>query len=546
MPGKLSGHLLRCSFIFIAILFVSCGSSRYVTHLSDLEAPSKYYLIKGVVDLQGKSVTLPENSVLVFQSGILKNGGLKGSNTRIHNAEGAFSNVAFSGTWIVPEISTTMLAKEDNLGLSNLLNLQNEKITNMVWVKPGDYTVNADKTRGALTLTSNTTLHIEGNLSLKPQTNKAFYNGYYLIHVRDAHNVRIEGNGGLLGDLRKSGVDGEYGHGICVINSDKVTIRGISIESCNGDGIAISRNCGDVSIDGVKIKDYYRNGISVVGGNNVAVQNVEVENGGLMSPMAAIDIEPNVGDSVGRVIISNFIARNCRVGIAGYMAEKSYVDDVNIENVAISKSQIPIDVKRMSRVTMRNVQIDSCDSIEYVIRAIDNKEFLFDNLQVEAPNCNAKYPFYINNENTEIINSRIVCPQIFSFHLKNAVFKNCIFEYDSFIWTAQHLLTKNVVAENCTFKGPLFMRPSNVIIKDSKISSHSSKSASVVFEEASVTDDSTPGVTFEGNTIQGYEKMEAIVRSSVRNSSISDNRSAAGATVRYNVVGLNVKETRNR
>lgn len=64
--------------------------------------PNTKYIIKHILDLNGKVVRLPENCIIEVDGGQIKNGTLVGNNTILLNPNGVdsiFNNVIQSGTW---------------------------------------------------------------------------------------------------------------------------------------------------------------------------------------------------------------------------------------------------------------------------------------------------------------------------------------------------------------------------------------------------------------------------------------------------------------
>lgn len=83
------------------------GSSRRV--ILDREKPinkqlstnNTFYVIQADFDLNGKTIIIPDNSVLVFDGGSLRNGKLTGNKTQIEAPEiKIFDDVSFTGNWI--------------------------------------------------------------------------------------------------------------------------------------------------------------------------------------------------------------------------------------------------------------------------------------------------------------------------------------------------------------------------------------------------------------------------------------------------------------
>lgn len=125
---------------------------------------------------------------------------------------------------------------------------------------------------------------------------------YRIIDVRGVENVIIEGGALLRGDRsdHEAGT-GEHGMGVAIYNSERITVRGLRIEDCWGDGIyvggtEVDGTSADVVIEDVICHDNRRNGLSIV-----AVQGCVVRGGrfsgsnGVAGAECGIDVEPNPG-----------------------------------------------------------------------------------------------------------------------------------------------------------------------------------------------------------------------------------------------------------
>ncbi len=150
------------------------------------------------------------------------------------------------------------------------------------------------------------TLDHEAELKVQPNASK----GYSCIYLRKVENVTISG-GIITGDLDQHDFSKlpksthEWGFGIYVHGSKKVTIENMKIRKCTGDCVMLGsvglmgvdpdyaepklisiRNC---SLDGAR-----RNNISITAGEGVFVENNEVTNAGTekgTGPSVGIDIE---------------------------------------------------------------------------------------------------------------------------------------------------------------------------------------------------------------------------------------------------------------
>ena len=495
--------------VLIIVCYSACASAVKISPFDGNVRAGKV-VISRTVDLQGKTVTLPEGCTLVFKKkGIITNGTIVGANTRIKYKKHCFDNVKIKGSWLVSEIRSEMFRSYDKSSLIDLFALQNSSISNKIYVASGVYNVSANEQRGALSLTSNTKLRLDGEIRLQPQYNNKFYNGYYIISVSRAENVEITGKGTIRGDWGSSGLTSEFGHGICVFGSKNVAISGLTIKDVQGDGIAISIGSSKVSVNGVIIEHYCRNGISIVDGSDYTINNVTVRNGGETSPFAAIDIEPNEGYHINNVQIKNMIIENCTVGVSGCLSKNASVDNVRYNGLRITgATKCCLTSSAFSNLEFEDVYIGKVGENAEIMRFIGNQSLSLKKVVVEAGNNKAKYPFYLDNGRLKVESCRFECPQLFSWHLKDAQFVNSTFKFDSFIWTALDLDNRNMTFDNCVFDGPLYMRPNNVSFSNSTFrNSHAQRKYLVKFEDSRKTKGEYTGVVMDNNTFETNDDM---------------------------------------
>ena len=118
-----------------------------------------------------------------------------------------------------------------------------------------------------------------------------------LIEGRGVTNVTIRG-GGRLAMWKCDYTDpkkyawGEWRHTLAMHGVRNVTIRDLTIESSGGDGIYV-RDSKDVFIGNVRSTDHNRQGISVIGAENLLVTNCVFELTDGTAPQCGLDIEPN-------------------------------------------------------------------------------------------------------------------------------------------------------------------------------------------------------------------------------------------------------------
>ena len=164
----------------------------------------------------------------------------------------------------------------------------------------GLYIVKTEKNGDAcLTLNSNTDLTCEGTIQITPNA----FTDYDIIRV-EGENINVKGNGVIIGDkFSHLGKDGEWGMGVRVQRSRNIQIKGITVKECWGDCIYVGGKSTDVLIKDCKIDHGRRQGVSITSADRVTIKNCSISNIGGTSPEYAIDVEPNEGETVGKVLI---------------------------------------------------------------------------------------------------------------------------------------------------------------------------------------------------------------------------------------------------
>ena len=193
----------------------------------------------------------------------------------------------------------------------------------IVNVPAGRYLIDAVK---SVRLRSYTHLKMSSDATLVAKTNSA--SKYNVLYVYKVHDVEISG-GRIVGDRdRHTGTSGEWGHGIFVRGSKRVTVRDIHISKCWGDGMSIGAALvyngdpipsEDVAVANIVCTGNRRQGMSIGRGYNVKVYDSEFSNTHGTKPECGIDIEPDDPGISSSVLISNCLIRNnAKYGILAY------------------------------------------------------------------------------------------------------------------------------------------------------------------------------------------------------------------------------------
>lgn len=126
------------------------------------------------------------------------------------------------------------------------------------------------------------------------------------------------------------GKKGEWGMGVSILSSSNIFIYGGKISDFWGDGIYISQSgrrnsyygsyflpSNNVTIKNVWIDNNRRNGISIITGDKINLEDIVASNSNGTRPMAGIDIEPNNQSELLREINMNniYTYNNARDGV---------------------------------------------------------------------------------------------------------------------------------------------------------------------------------------------------------------------------------------
>ena len=139
--------------------------------------------------------------------------------------------------------------------------------------------------------------------------------GSQLLRWDDAENVKVIGlgKGGILRmhkkdyqnpDLYKKS---EYRHALHFVNSKNIHVENMTFASSGGDGIYLT-GVENVRIRKVVCDDNHRQGMSIIWGKNILVEDSAFINTSGTSPQSGVDIEPNRSEEC----VKNIVFRNCR------------------------------------------------------------------------------------------------------------------------------------------------------------------------------------------------------------------------------------------
>ena len=323
------------------------------------------YIVQYDYSLNFQTITVPDNSILLFEGGTISNGTLNGAGANVlsvDNSKVIFGeNVIITGTWNIPEIYDSWFAfdatpnKVNNQLITNILSLSDDNINNTIHfeadrtyyfelpykgranlgddVRP-NYSLLYTEAYSFLRifyLKSNTRLIINNELRMLPTNQGA----YIVFWVSGKDNIVIEGTGAVYGDAHDHLYTdlfagelyyGEFGLIFRFEECKNIIIRDITLSDAFGDCLSFSTKIysatevgsynENITIDNVKIKYARRNGISGTA-YNWSIVNCEFEGNGIeeirgTAPKAAIDFESDYLKINPEVVCKNVVMSNCK------------------------------------------------------------------------------------------------------------------------------------------------------------------------------------------------------------------------------------------
>lgn len=401
------------------------------------------YVIKCVVDLKQKRLTMPSGCTLEFASGgQIVSGYLTGTKTRIEGeTDGIFRYTNISGTFDVPQISTRMFEKVTyENALKDVMALANPDVQNTVTIEAlpdGQvYKASTEEGRDIVHVPSNTDVVLHGTIKMEGSSEES----YSIFCVDGAENVYFSGDGTIIGDrATHTGETGEWGMGINIVGSRNVHVTGLTIRDCWGDCIYVGRSNGvessNVEIDNCLLTGSRRQGISVVACYGAEMHDLEIRDIRGTDPQAAIDVEPNAGDTCSGAWIRNVTVRNCYLGIIGTTPGDavSEITDIHIEHCDIESEVLGLNAENCSLFNVKHtsvkaeysglrshistVKLDSCTFAPYEGKRLESDIIVLWDVYLDARNSEFHGDKFIDNPKATpaskqmmVANNRIFCP----------------------------------------------------------------------------------------------------------------------------------------
>lgn len=183
-----------------------------------------------------------------------------------------------------------------------------------VLVPAGVYLVDATARQGkvGLALGSRMTLKLAPGAVLKAKPNDS--ESYAILSLDDVSDVNVVG-GTLEGERSAhQGTTGEWGMGIRITHSSRVAVDAVTARECWGDGFYVGGRSSDITLCDVTGDHNRRQGLSIVGVERMVVRGCTFRNTAGTEPECGIDVEPNRGETVTGLAITDCLLQGNRGG----------------------------------------------------------------------------------------------------------------------------------------------------------------------------------------------------------------------------------------
>lgn len=252
------------------------------------------------------------------------------------------------GAYLTPQMFRTCDEDDDTKAFNDAIKSISSDC-NTVYIPAGTYKIDAET---GILLKSNMNFVMSPNAILQAINNSS--KSYNVIRVRDCCNVTISG-GHIRGErYGHGGTSGEWGMGIGLYDCTNITLTGIGISNCWGDGIYIgssreenykygdySVGCKQITVTNCNVNNNRRNNLSIVCADYVTIDQCEFNYANGTAPQYGIDIETNVySNPCEHITISNSsFTGNAQASIGIITA----ANDINIVGCTLNGSFINYD-----------------------------------------------------------------------------------------------------------------------------------------------------------------------------------------------------------
>lgn len=230
---------------------------------------------------------------------------------------------------------------------------------------------------------------------------------FAILHIENVQNISVLGVH-VIGDRseRVGTIQGEWGHGISIKNSENVLIHGVKVERTVGDGIYIGQlnnlPSKNIVVQKSFVNNARRNGISITSGVNILIEDVFIGNTNGTKPMYGVDIEPN--------------------------SNRDFIKDIKLSNVTTFNNEIGGVLISLNKLGRGNQKREISITVSNLKDYYSETGFFLNNITVGVENLKG----FININNLELYSNQT------PFSFKSSTASNVKIKVRSIHWENQH------------------------------------------------------------------------------------------------------------
>ncbi|HEA30899.1 MAG TPA: right-handed parallel beta-helix repeat-containing protein [Leeuwenhoekiella sp.] len=302
---------------------------------------------------------------------------------------------------------------------------------------------------------------------------------YCVLEVTAKERVVISG-GTILGDRDNHTYtprpgDGytshDEGHLVCIQNeSAYVTVENVKLTKANGDGILLVGQKGPgssvkhITIKNNEIVGNRRQGISIVGGEDVLIENNEIHHTSGTSPQFGIDIESKIYNSSDIRIMSNYFHHNRggdlvnvdgkRVVVDGNILEQGD-DSEYIDGPIVYRKNADMTIRR-NDITMRTMSVNNWNGI--IMYSSDKPKTNPAMTYIYENTCNNCGFYMYKGADLEVRDNKLLNGHLVFSKMKNLTVANNEVEHPNKCWAYRFKKVTGFASGN-TYNGETFDIP---------------------------------------------------------------------------------------
>jgi parallel beta-helix repeat protein len=166
------------------------------------------------------------------------------------------------------------------------------------------------------------------------------FDGYSILTAGSVDNVTITG-GTITGDRSThTGTTGEYGMGLYIGNSSNITVAGLLVNECWGDGIYVENRSSNITVTNCVSDHNRRQGLSIVSVDGMTVTGSTFKNTQGTPPELGIDVENNRGLIVNNLRVSGCTILNNAGGGVTFGFRDDFVAPTAITNTVFDSNTV--------------------------------------------------------------------------------------------------------------------------------------------------------------------------------------------------------------